>query len=229
LDLTTFELPKGIHPRLRVRRATADEWDWMAGNPDYEITTYEYQDSCRILAEGDQLMVGEIDGRIVSFHFVRLNQYEPTGGGTIDLPEDTVYAFRGMVPRDLRRQGLASTAMAHITDIMKREGYRLLVFEVEYDNVAQRRAVAKIGSVPLGIYLNFGFLFREKSWIPRRLFEAISHPPVTPLTGPDRVSPDATGSDHRRPPARESWPVRSSIARGTGRLPPGHSKWSPDG
>jgi RimJ/RimL family protein N-acetyltransferase len=148
----------------------------MARNPIYEITSYEYEDSRRILSNGDHLMVGEVDGQIVSFHFIRLSQYEPTGGGTLDLPEGTVYAFRGMVPRRLRRRGLASTAMAHITDIMKKEGYRRLLFEVEAVNVAQCKAVAKIGSVPIGTYRNFCFCKREKSWIPKQLHRTITNP-----------------------------------------------------
>ncbi len=157
-----------------MRQASLGEWEQLARNPVYEITPYEYEDSRRILAEGDRLMVGEVDGQIVSFHHVRLNCFEATGGKRIGIPEDTVYAFRGMVPKKLRRRGLASSAMAHITRIMKEEGYRRLLFEVQSENVAQCKAVAKIGSVAIGSYLNFCFLKRNKSWIPRRLFKSIT-------------------------------------------------------
>jgi len=180
LDLTTWRLPPNIRPDLRVRQATPDEWEQMAQNPAFEITAYERRDSRRIMTEGDQLLVGEIDGRIVSFHFIRFDRFVAAGGIQVDLPPDTVYAFRGTVPKELRSQGVASTAMAHITDIMKQAGYRRLVFEVYPENIAQRRAVAKIGSEQLGTYFNFRYLKRNKGRMRRRLNKMIAGPREAP-------------------------------------------------
>lgn len=180
LDLTAFSLPRNIRPDLSVRRATLEEWDQLARNPAFEISPYEHQDSRRIMAEGDQLLVGEIDGQIVSFHFIRFNCFDAAGGIRVDLPADTVYAFRGTVPKSLRSKGVASTAMAHITDIMKQAGYRRLVFEVYPQNIAQRRAVTKIGSQRLGTYFNFRFLKSNKGRMRRRLNQMIAGPREAP-------------------------------------------------
>jgi len=180
LDLTVWRLPPNIRPDLRVRRATPEEWDQLAQDPAFEISPYEHRDSQRILAEGDQLLVGEIDGRIVSFHFIRFESFDAAGGIQVDLPEDTVYAFRGTVPAPLRRKGVASTAMARITEIMKQAGYRRLVFEVYPENIAQRRAVSKIGSQRLGTYYNFHFLKQNQVRMRRRLNQMIAGPGEAP-------------------------------------------------
>lgn len=180
LDLTVWRLPPNIRPDLSVRRATPEEWDQLARDPAFEITPYEHQDSRRIMAEGDQLLVGEIDGRIVSFHFIRFECFDAAGGIQVALPADTVYAFRGTVPKPLRSHGVASTAMAHITDIMKQEGYRRLVFEVYPQNIAQRRAVTKIGSEHLGTYHNFRYLKWNNGRMRRHLNQMIAGPRKAP-------------------------------------------------
>lgn len=100
------------------------------GEKDFDRLDFDHHDDEAVrqmverLARGDYWMIGEIDGRIVTYSWLsrgRKAAYPSLPGCEIELRPDTGYGYDAWTPPDLRGQGIRRVAFLEELNILRRE------------------------------------------------------------------------------------------------------------
>ena len=133
-----------VNPKLKLffRFASEKDIDLMDETQyDYNQITKQY--SKERLAKGDRCILALYNDKIIGYVWIMKDYMELSKKKHIILDKKKVYAYRCFVKKEYRGKRIESALYNHATDLLKKEGKKILILTIDNDNKPALKAISK--------------------------------------------------------------------------------------
>ena len=140
-----------ITPRIPVKFRFGDFSDVAK----LDIAHYEYDSEAKQFAmdrlqNGDKVIFGEYQGRIVYYMWIMFNAMDIDYRNYIPISSDRIYAYKRFTVKEYRGMSIAPAAYSFILDNLKLRGCEKLLGILDSRNIPSIRSTIKLGYYSIG-------------------------------------------------------------------------------